>query len=256
MTKLIIVLSGLVYLGSWQGRLQEVIENGEPTRFELSVDNTTYYVGQPVELTVTLYNDRDKAIKGYYQLGLVFKNLQVYHRRVGAEFVRYFPQWLQIIGMGDFITLPVEIPAGGNRQGKIRLFYNTYYKQFVLPELGECEFKATFKLLQSGENRIYESNVVRVKVVEPPEEEREALAMLRDPELARFIEGDLRIGLTEDEKVEVGAEKAVVFMKQHPHSMYAPMVKEQLKMVLTEAAGKGKLTPKLKELQASLPDLQ
>jgi hypothetical protein len=38
--------------------------------------------------------------------------------------------------------------------------------------------------------------------------------------------------------------------------VYAPLVKDQLKFVLNEATGKGKLTPKLKELQASLPNQQ
>jgi hypothetical protein len=155
--------------------------------------------------------------------------------------------------LDPIILTPIEIPAHGKDEGKIRLFYNTYFERLVLAEPGEYEFKATDKL---GSNRMIESNIVRVKVVEPPEEEQEAVTMLHDPDLASLIEGDLRSGWVEDKDIEAGAEKAVVFMKQHPHSMYAPMVKEQLKRVLTEAAGKGKLTPKLKELQASLPDLQ
>jgi hypothetical protein len=253
MAKLIIVLLALVHWSGQQNTPQEVIDNVEPTRFELSVENTTFYVGQPVELTITLYNDRDEPIKGHFHLNL--KDVLIYHRKVGEEFIRYFPQWMQITNMGDIISLPIVIPAHGKVENKGRYLYNTYYQRFIMAEPGEHELKAVFASARS-ESRLKESNIVRVTVVDPPEREKEALAALRDPELAQFIEGDLRIGLVEDEKVEVGAEKAVVFMKQHPHSMYAPMVKEQLKRVLTEAAGKGKLTPKLKELQASLPDLQ
>lgn len=220
----------------------------EFTRFELSAEKNTYRVGERVELIMRLHNDRDKPIQ---TLSPGKWDIWIYHRKVGGEFVRYFPRWAQNWGsVVDYVSFPTTMPAHGKYEYKVPLFYNTYHKQLVLPEAGQYEFKATF----GGVRPILESNIVRIEAVEPPEHEQAALALLRDPELAQLIEGDLRSGSVEDREIEVGAEKAVAFLQAHGRSMYAPLVKDQLKFVLNEAAGKGKLTPKLKELQASLPD--
>jgi hypothetical protein len=248
----------IVSLGGQTTASQQVRGYEKLTRFKLSAEKNTYYVGEPVELIMTLYNNRNKPLEGDFFLNLHY--VWVYHRKVGDEFIRYFPRWLQIFwSVGD--SLPVRIPARGKVRGKLRFFYNSSRQQLVLPEVGQYEFKATFNDAVIGEPRpILESNIVRIRAVEPPEPEQAALARLRDPELASFIEGDLRSDLVEvlvkDNEIEAGAEKAAAFLQEHGRSKYAPLVKEQLKFVLKVAASEGKLTPKLKELQASLPDLQ
>jgi hypothetical protein len=249
MLKLVVILLSLTCLGAQKDASPDVIEYGEPTRFEVSMEKNTYYVGEPVELTATLHNDRDRPIRGDF---IDIKYNWIYYRKVGGEFVRYFPRWLQLMSTADVISAGTEIPAHGKIEGTAKLFFNSYNKELVLSEPGEYEFKVTY----GGNKPILESNIARVKVVEPPEEEREAVTMLHNPDLASLIEGDLRSGWVEDKDIEAGAEKAVAFLQAHGRSMYAPLVKDQLKFVLNEAAGKGKLTPKLKELQASLPDLQ
>jgi hypothetical protein len=148
MLKLAISLLPFICLWGPQDPLRKDVKYDEPTRFELLADKSTYCVAEPVDLTVTIYNDRDRLIKGDFDLGLMFKQLQMHYCKVGGEFVRYFPRWLQIIGMGDFFTLPTEIGAHGKHESRERLFYNTYFKRFVLAEPGEYEFKATFQLQQ------------------------------------------------------------------------------------------------------------
>jgi hypothetical protein len=66
----------------------------KPTRFKLSAEKNTYYAGEPVEFIMTLYNDRDRPIQGDLNPNLY--NVWIYHWKVGREFVRYFPRWLQI----------------------------------------------------------------------------------------------------------------------------------------------------------------
>jgi hypothetical protein len=220
---------------------------GGPTRFKLSAEKNTYYAGEPVELIMTLYNDRNKPIQGDLYPDLY--NTWIYHRKGGGEFVRYFPRWLQINwDPGDIFQLP-RIPAHGKIKSKVSVFYNTYYKQLVLPEAGEYEFKATY---MRGRTALLESKIVRIRAIEPPEEERAALAMLRDPELASFVEGDLRPSWVEVNEVEAGAEKAAAFLQEHGRSMYVRRVKEQLKFVVEEVNWEGGLTPKMKEIQALL----
>jgi hypothetical protein len=255
MLKLVIGTVLIVSLGGQTTTSQQVKEYERPTRLKLSAEKNTYYVGEPVELIMTLYNDRNKPIQGHFYLNLY--DVWVYHRKVGGEFIRYFPRWLQIFwSVGD--TLPIRIPAHGKIKNKLRFFYNSSHKQLVLPEVGQYELKAAY--MRGYKTALFESNIVRIRAVEPPEAEQAALARLRDPELAAFLEGDLRSDLVEvlvkDNEIEAGAEKAAAFLQEHGRSKYAPLVKEQLKFVLKVAASEGKLTPKLKELQASLPDLQ
>jgi len=253
MLKSTIVFLVLTCLAGEQSLIQETAESGQPTRLELSVEQATYYVAEPVRLIVALQNDQDKPVKGDFYLPLEFKHLSMYYRKVGGQFIRYLPWWLELAHTADLITFPIEIAAHEKRDTAERLFYNTKLKQLVLAEPGEYEFKATFNL---GNDRVIESNIVRVKVVEPPEEERAALAALSDPVLASFVEGDLQLDVVEDAEVEAGAEKAARFLKKYSGSIYAPLVEEQLREVLTrgKATIPGRLTPKLKAIKDSLPD--
>jgi hypothetical protein len=256
MLKLIVVSFSLVYFGSQLGTSQETVEYGEPTRFELSAEKTTYWIAEPVNLSLKLFNDQSKPIKGYFNIGLVGRG-KVYYRKVGGEFTRYYPHWLHIFVSGYGIELPIVISGHGKEEAAARLFYNSVRKEFVLAGPGEYEFKATFYFTpRQGKEREYESNIVRVKVVEPPEEERAALAALSDPVLASFVEGDLQLDVVEDAEVEAGAEKAARFLEKYSGSIYAPLVEEQLREVLTrgKATIPGRLTPKLKAIKDSLPD--
>lgn len=253
MSKLALSFFVLICIWQRQDPYHKDIEYGNPTRIELTTQRIHYYVGEPVVLNVTLHNERNQPIKGWFELG-VGKYLWWYHRRVDGEFKRYFPAWLQSILTADGYYKPLVISARGKLQGEgVTLFYNSYFKEFVLSQPGASEFKVAFQL---GQNQALESNIVRVQVLDPPNEEREVLTMLSDPDLAQFVEGDYRVGFVEDERIEIGVEKAAAFIKKYGNSMYAPLVKRQLREVLKEAEVHGKLTPKLKDVQRSLPDQQ
>jgi hypothetical protein len=248
MLRLVISILLVISLGNQTTTSQQVRGYENPTRLKLSAEKNTYYVGEPVELVMTLYNDRNKPIQGHFYLNLY--DVWVYHRKVGGEFIRYFPRWLQINwDPGDTFQLS-RIPAHGKKKSKVSVFYNTYYKQLVLPEVGQYEFKAAY--MRGYKTALLESKIIRIRAVEPPEEERAALAMLRDPELASFVEGDLRPEWVEVKEVEAGAEKAAAFLQEHRRSRYAPMVKKQLKFVVEEVRWEGGLTPKMKEIRALL----
>jgi hypothetical protein len=241
-----IVLSIISFGGQTTGS-QQVGGSNEPTRLELLAEKSTYYVGEPVEFIARLYNDRDKLIRWYTPS--VALDVWIYHRKAGGEFIRYFTRQMQNMSLAEVaVAAPTEIPAHGVLELNLSVFYNTYDKQLVLPEAGEYEFKATV----GGPRPNLESKLVRIRAVEPPAAEQAALAMLRDPALASFIEGDLRPELAEVNEVEAGAEKAVAFLQEHSRSMYAQRVKEQLKVVVEELTWEGGLTPKAKEIRALL----
>jgi hypothetical protein len=238
MLKLAATLLLLVCTMGLQNTPHVSAQNDNPSRFELFAEKTAYHVAEPVELTVRLYNNQDEPIKGQFDLSLSLKQVSVYHRKVGGQFIRYFPYWLKSANSWDTSINQSKIPAQGSKESRTRLFYNSSIKQFVLSEPGEYEFQAIFRLPKVLSPKLYESNIVRITVVEPSEKERSALAALRDPELAALVEGDLRTVFVGNEKVESGAEKAAAFLENYSSSFYAPLVQERLMFVLNEAFGK------------------
>lgn len=221
-----------------------------PTRFEISAKKGSYYVGEPVELKVSVYNDRDRPIKGYFYLALSL-DLEVYYRKVGGWFIKYYPGWLEYMQTGGSCSVLIGdtvLPAHGRKEASVRLFYNTPTNNFVLSEPGQYEFKVVTGNMQS--------QVVRVRVVEPPEEERAVLLGLKDRELLSFVEGDIGIYTAPLEDVESAAEKAVAFLQKYPKSIYAPMVEQSLRRTLkaTDRPYVDQLTPRLKAIKDALPD--
>lgn len=250
MVKLVMILLSLFLPMPQQETPTQVMEDDRPTRFEISLDKTVYFVGEPVEITMTLYNDGEQTIQGRYYLGLGNIATEVYYRKAGEEMIRFYSGWMRAEHRSHGVmVVPIKIEPQGKWEVTNRVWYNTSIEQFVLADPGEYEFQATFSVKQP----LHKSNIVRVKVVEPPDGERAALAALSDPVLAQFVEGDLQLQLVEPVKVEAGAEKAAAFLAKYSRSIYAPAVEDQLKWVLTKAPP-GRLTPKLQALRERLPD--
>jgi hypothetical protein len=249
MQRLLTVLSLFLCLGCCASAVAQTkaVKSNHPTSLNISLKKTTYLPAEPVEMIVALRNNRERPIKGDFY---VDSRVKVFYRKVGGEFTRYFPRWMQLTNRKDGISLSpqLEIAARGQQEGNRALIYDTSNKRYVLDAPGEYEIKATFDL---GEG--YESNIIRLTVVEPPAEERPALAALRDGTLASFIEGDLRSDLVEDEEIEAGAEKAADFLLNYPASHYAPLVKEMLLDILKDAESGGKLTTKMKLIRDTTP---
>lgn len=241
MLNLALILLSFIFCGGQQPP-QKTVKHDNPTRFELSAKKTTCHIAEPVDLTAAFYNDREKLIKGNFSLSFQ-SGLQVYYRKLGGEFVRYYPRRLLRLNFVDVITQPseIEIPGYGKLEREITLFYNN--NQFVLAEPGAYEFKVIF----ITKDRTYESTVVQLKVIESPQDEATALAALKDPKLAQFVEGDIRWGIARDEEVEEGTEKAAEFLQTYNQSLYAPIVQERLWWSLTDIPSINK-TPKLEAI--------
>jgi hypothetical protein len=254
MLRLITILCALTCLCAATAAAQQqkkVVGPEEPTALELSVKKAEHLPAEPVEVTLALVNDRDRVIKGDFYLG---GRVKLFYRRAGeGDFKRYFPRRIQLRGMADGVSLskPFEIAARGRGEGEDTMRYDTSARRYVLDAPGVYELRATFDF-----EGVYESNVVKVTVSEPPGDEAPALAALRDPVLASFVEGDLTTQLVADEEVEAGAEKAAAFLLNHPLSRYAPRVRDVLHGVLREAEDGGNLTPKLKLIRDTNPESQ
>jgi hypothetical protein len=235
--------------------LQESVEYGDPTSLEMSTDQLTCSVGEEINLDLRLVNSREKPVK-WGVFPALTGGVEVYYRKVGEGFIKYNPDWLRLyysgaLGCGIGVGLPV-VASHDKQQGAARLFYNSAIKKFALDEQGEYEFRAVLHL----KDLKLEPPTLRVRVVEPPEEEQAALAALRDPELVQFVEGDISLTTAMLAEVESAAEKAAAFLNKYPRSIYAPAVERKLRWNLKQADRpvENRLTPRLKAIKDALPD--
>lgn len=187
MLRLIAVLSTLLCLppAPAAARQKRAVGPEGPTALEISVKRRDHLPAEPLEVSLALRNERDRAIKGDFHLG---GRVRLFYRRAGeGDFRRYFPRRIQLRSQGYYFSLstPLEIAARGRLEGEQTMRYDTSAGRYVLDAPGVYEVKATFDF-----EGVYESNVVRVTVSEPPPDEALALAALRDPVLASFVEGD------------------------------------------------------------------
>ncbi|MEO0250035.1 MAG: sugar transferase, partial [candidate division WOR-3 bacterium] len=224
--------------------LHESVEYASPTRLEMNAEKQIYSVGEVISLFLILYNERSEPIKGNFYLALDY-DCSVSYRRISGDFIRYRPDW---VSFHEFMmSAPTVLPAYGKVEGTVSLFYNTSIGKLVLAEPGEYEFKAR--------SHKVESNSVQVKVVEPPAEEKAAVADLKDKDLLGFLEGDISVYRSVTEEVELGAEKAAAFLNKYPKGIYARLVERRLRWNLEEAAKRpGKMTPKLQAIKDRLPE--
>jgi hypothetical protein len=115
--------------------------------------------------------------------------------------------------------------------------------KFVFNGPGEYEFKATFQYILEDPSKVVESNVLRLTVVNPPEEEQSALALWKHKDLALVVQGD-------DASAETIG-KLRLLLQKFPNSLYATAVRassERLKSYLSQKAKEKKLTEDEKEL--------
>jgi hypothetical protein len=244
----VVVLFAIIWMNGVHSPAERAVQCDPSIRLEIRAEKKTYYVGEVITLRATLFNQGDRPIEGSFLLALDY-DCSVSYRRGGGEFIKYQPGWVAFHPF--LLTAPSILPPRGIRTAKISLFYNTSIQQLVLSEPGQYQFKAYY-------GRV-ESNITRIKVVDPPEKDRAALAALRDSDLLRFVEGDISLYRITVEPLEPTAEKAEAFLKAYPQTIYAPLVERVLRYTLEEAVRvdqyqPGYLTPRLKAIKERLPE--
>jgi hypothetical protein len=209
----------------------------------MSAEKTTCFAYEPVVLNIAVINEGSQPVQGHFDhFGGSLKFLKLFYRKIGGEYKRYsslrlwLGRGLSEIG-GEQILEP-----GSQRNTRVMLLFDTsmeqnYEHKFVLDGPGEYEFKASFQYAFTDQPKVLESNVLRITVVNPPEEEQAALTWWKDKDLAIAVQGD---SLSTE-----GVSKLRAFMQQFPQSLYATAVRdssEQLKSKLVQKAREKKLT--------------
>jgi hypothetical protein len=246
MLKIILLLASLVVLAYQPCMAQTDDKFYPPTRFEISANKNTYYVAEPMLLTCTLYNDLDKPIKINKGLGVSrAQTFFLYYNKVGNTSIRYFNRQAEQYG-GTYGRGNRVIQSLSQLSITETVFYNTQKEQIVFSEPGEYEFKAR---TNTGNNHFMDSNVVRVKVINPPKKHLATTqAILADKDLISFIEGDIWPNISKPAEIERAAEKAALFIETHSQSVYIPLLLKRLVEALQTISFAQDFTAKMKAL--------
>jgi hypothetical protein len=224
----------------------------QPLEFILSTEQSTYFAYEPLVLNMAVINNGQRPVQGDFNfLDFEFQELKLFYRKKGGEFKRYnnLVTWLAMGAnyMPGKGPKPILEP-GGQRSTEELIFFDRLPAlneegKFVFDEPGEYEFKASFQYIFKDPSKVVESNVLHVTVVNPAEEEREALAWWKDKDLALVVQGDS----LDPEAVR----KLRAFLQKFRTSLYAKAVRDtsnRLKGYLARKAQKKKLTEDEKEL--------
>lgn len=235
--RLILLLILLLHTG-----LQEAASSRSLSA-ELTFDKNVYYPGECINFNLRIKNSQDRSVSTYFNLPA---SLILYRRTEHVLFKRYLPAWIQILKK-RFLT-PEKCLPDQTLDLEGELFYDSSLLQHCLDLPGEYEFKVEFK---GVDDRTFESEPVRVKVLPLPEDEKPAFEALKDQTLAQFLEGDLRIHWgrdqngrvvivteTEVDRFQEGAEKALAFLERFPDSIYTPTVRKLCYKRLSEEAAR------------------
>ena len=207
-------------------------------------DKLSYYVGETVNLRTTVYFNEDRLIKVYFS---EFRDIAMLYRKIDGKFMEYSSENLLVMRSRCSVVFPIEFTPNEKKDFSGSYFFNTSRNQFVLNEPGKHEIKFIFKFTDlEGNSLFYKSNAVQVTVVNPSEEEQLVLSQLRDPLLAKLIEGDL----TEVDDLNQITEKLEIFLAKNPNSLYMPEVKRRLRFNFQ--VYENKLNPKLKSIYTQI----
>ena len=202
-----------------------VLYHGQPGAIAvtLSAERSTYYVGEPVRLTVAVRNESDEALAGFFNA--TSGNAEVSYRRSGLPFIRFDSkskatsrrQWR------DELRAPAPLEPGEELKSDLKLAMHGDGR-IVLEEAGEYEFKVISRPAPKDADYAVESNVVVVRVDPVPDAQREAFAEYSRHGLGAVVQSAGSVA----EKNPATLLAAADFVDRFPFSPYAREVRKEL----------------------------
>lgn len=201
-------------------------KSDRPSRFVISSSRPTYVIAEPITLSFDLLNDSRKALKGYYFFDLEHdrynSGVTITYQRKG-DLPHDYALRINSDPVTDLYFLrPMTIPPHGRLSTLTLLLYDRGADRFVLDEPGTYEFRAKFEY---DPGKTIESNQLLVTVSPLPKgESPEALAIWKDADLARTVQG---YPIESSREAEV-IERLSTLVKEYPSSVYTKDAREAI----------------------------
>lgn len=230
-------------------QLQDVPQD-RSLEFALTAEKSTYFVYEPVIFNMTFMNKGQQPIQAdFYFRDFRNKTIKLFYGKNGSGFKRYYSELIRQATNANIVRLRWDTlePGAQVSMKEMALFdIDPSMREggkFVLDEPGDYEFQASSLYLFEGTWREIKSNILRITVVGPPEQEQEAVTWWKDKDLAMIVQGD-RLSAERIKNLRV-------FLQEFPQSLYAAAVRassERLKSHLAQMAKEKKLTEDEKAL--------
>lgn len=227
----------------------------ESVTLTISTDRQSYFLNEPVQITMTLENVTDEPIRGYFVLIAGSSHTELWYRHGTTAFSALSCRpWNRRDGPGRLVgwlnvaVRPRVLATHSQVTATTLLSLDETSGKTVLAEPGPYEFKVVYRDLFNDPKAVVSSNVVRVVVKEPGPLEAEAAREYADARIASLVQDEPDSDLVAPDSIDVAAR----FLRDHPESLYAKHVSQALLRHLGESVRGNQATPAHLELYKEL----
>jgi hypothetical protein len=238
-----ILVSALLLAATPDVRTRYAKPLSDQATLSLTSDRETYYVGEPISLTMTMKNTGARPLQGFFAINPLAPKTQLRYRKEGASF-NVFPYPGR---RGGYVDVPQTLGPEEEKSGTATLAFDPGRQVPLLEHPGHYEFQVTYDDIPSDANSRIESNILAVDVQQTPDNEREALAAYSN-ELAGLAQFEARWSYASPELVK----RAVEFADRFPSSLYAQHVRNGLRRALRDRIVRNRASKGEKELYEKL----
>jgi len=238
-----IFLSALILGATSDVRPRHVRTLCEQVTLSLASDRDTYYVGEPVSLTLTLKNIQGQPVQGCFAINPLAPKTELRYRSQGSSFLVFaYPG-----RRGGYVDVPHTLGSEEEVSGTATLAFDSVRQAPVLDQLGRYEFQVVYDDIPSDRNARLASNILVIDVQPAPDSEREALAEYSS-ELAALAQFEARWSYVSPAVMRRAAE----FADRFPASLYAHHVRNGQRRALRDRIVRNRASKEDKELYEKL----
>jgi hypothetical protein len=215
----------------------------ERAELKLSADRASYYVKEPITLTLTFRSLSTTPVKGHFALEPSMGFAEIWYRRADQPFSRFqYPSRPDVVIAGglvrrnirEYVVSPKEMKPGEEIVHTAILAFDAAASRFPLSEPGRYEFKVVYQDVPKEATAVVDSNVIVIDAQPAPASQGEA-ADEYSAELAQLTQfAPTHLHNAEDAQSIAHAAR---FLERHPDSVYAEPLREGAKGTLHRKIG-------------------
>jgi hypothetical protein len=209
----------------------------------LAADRSSYYVGEPLSLEISVTNVGDKPVRGCFMIDPATHKAEVYYRSPGSDLSRL--KYLDL--QHDYVESLRTLKPGEEEKVSVVVGFDPAQQTLILEKPGEYEFQVVYRDIPKEPNGVLRSNVVRVQVSDVPEAEREAFTSY-SRDLAMLAQFDPRRSYAGPEAIKT----AVDFLDRFPNSPYSGHLRHGLERALKDRVALNRATKEERALYQQL----
>jgi hypothetical protein len=218
----------------------------------LSTDRSTYYVGEPVHLTVVALNEGDAAVRGFFLSRPYHDTTEIHYRHINRPFSRFRTS----LNHSEEINVkraPLRLEPGHEAKSEFVVSFDPTTHRFVLDEPGDYEFQVSYRAEPEDPSALLVSNVATVSVSAVPDKEQEAFQHYSRGGMGLLAQFDPLSSADIDSRVMRSAGEMI---DKYPSSSYADAARRGLFRALRQKLARNQATNGERALYEKLREMR